>query len=94
MCTTVVGKIFARGKKECEERIFEPDKLEDGGSQNGDENTDSTIPREDVDCFSKSTELASLASLAYYVTGFFIAVSVISTVVETLPTDERNDSEM
>ncbi|XP_027058573.1 potassium voltage-gated channel protein Shal-like [Pocillopora damicornis] len=78
---------FRERKKECEERIFEPDKLEDG-SQNGEENTDSTI-REKMWTAFQNPQSSRPATLAYYITGFFIAVSVISTVVETLPTDDK-----
>lgn len=78
---------FRERKKECEERIFEPDKLDDG-SQNGEENTDSTV-REKMWTAFQNPQSSRPATFVYYITGFFIAVSVISTVVETLPTDVK-----
>ena len=83
---------FRERKKECQERIFEPDKLEDG-SQNGDENTDSTI-REKMWTAFQNPQSSRAASLAYYITGFFIAVSVVSTVVETLRKDGKTLGEV
>ncbi|KAK3750197.1 hypothetical protein QZH41_015426 [Actinostola sp. cb2023] len=74
---------FRERKKECMERIFEPDKMDDS-SQNGDEDLDLTI-REQLWTAFQNPQSSTLASISYYITGLFIAVSVISTVVETLP---------
>nr|AJP09343.1 Shal1 [Nematostella vectensis] len=74
---------FRERKKECMERIFEPDKLDDA-SQNGDEVTDHSI-REKLWTAFQNPQSSKVASVFYYITGLFIAISVISTVVETLP---------
>lgn len=74
---------FRERKKECMERIFEPDKMDDS-SQNGDEVVDQTV-REHLWTAFQNPQSSKLASISYYITGLFIAVSVISTVVETLP---------
>lgn len=76
---------FRERKKECMERIFEPD--QDDSSQNGEDTSDYSV-REKLWVAFQNPQSSRLASISYYITGFFIAVSVISTVVETLPCDE------
>lgn len=78
---------FRERKKECMERMIEPDKADDS-SQNNDDNPDLPIRQRLWTAF-QNPQSSAVASMFYYITGFFIAVSVVSTVVETLPCQNK-----
>ncbi len=78
---------FAERKRECIERVAEAEKAENVVEKEVDESTMNT--REKLYLYFENPQSSLLASIFYYVTGFFIAVSVTSTVIETIRCEEN-----
>lgn len=70
---------FSERKRECIERVFE-DKEEEEEVDNSELKL-----RERLWVAFQIPESSKIATLMYYITGLFIGVSVLSTIVETLP---------
>ncbi|XP_041348522.1 potassium voltage-gated channel protein Shal-like isoform X2 [Gigantopelta aegis] len=70
-------------KRENQERL-----LDDKCSENGDKNPAGT-PREKMWRAFENPHLNTAALVFYYVTGFFIAISVTANVIETVPCGKR-----
>lgn len=73
---------FFDKKKECSERVTEAEKAETEVVNVLDESK--MTRREKLFLCFENPQSSLLASIFYYVTGFFIAVSVTSTVIETI----------
>ena len=71
---------FSERKRECIERVFE-----DKADEEEELDTSGLNARERLWVAFQNPESSKIAAFMYYVTGFFIALSVLSTIVETLP---------
>ncbi len=78
---------FAEKKRECIERVTEAEKAENVEEQEIDQSQMNT--REKLFLYFENPQSSLIASIFYYVTGFFIAVSVTSTVIETIRCEEN-----
>ncbi|XP_028398031.1 potassium voltage-gated channel protein Shal-like [Dendronephthya gigantea] len=71
---------FSERKRECIERVFE-----DKADEEEETDTSDLNARERLWVAFQNPESSKIAGFMYYVTGFFIALSVLSTIVETCP---------
>ena len=81
---------FHDRKKECDERLQDAQGPPEEDSENVVTDTSNYSLRKKLWLWFENPQSALIAKMFYYITGFFIAVSVASTVIETVDCEKDN----